>query len=226
MGCHIRLPDRQRLCVDLLHEHGAFQRGVIAADHRKGVQRQDIAPFQNPSRNRVMRPVRVQPRLEPNPGVTVFRIREGAGNFRLHRVAACHCHVDFARAQLYRVTDRIASHISHPRTFADQRDFRRGFVHTLAHGRVKHIHHTGRRQKAFQLFLLHQGQVVAFVADHPAFAGNGPNRPPEIIPLPVGIGDIVPMTAPPRLPRVNPGADGDIGTGRHHQPIGAPERAI
>ena len=74
--------------------------------------------------------------------------------------------------------------------------------------------------------MLVKGQVIAFIADRAVFASNRSNGTPEIIALPVGIGDIVTKGAPSWLASVNACGNGDIVGGGHNQPIGAAKGAV
>ena len=67
-----------------------------------------------------MRAIRVDPGLEPDPGVAVFRVWKTFGNLAFHRVPAGHGHVNFAHAGLDRVADGVATHISDLRAVPDQ----------------------------------------------------------------------------------------------------------
>ena len=102
-----------------------------------------------------MRTIGVDAGLEPHPGVAVFGVGEPLGDFKLHRVAACHCDVDLARADLDRITDRIAAHVSNLSGLTDQRNLCRRLVHPLAHGRLEQVDHHHRLKEIFQLVALH-----------------------------------------------------------------------
>ena len=226
VGGYIDFPNMQAGGINFTDKHRAFQRGVIARDHRKGVEAEDIAALQLAAGDRVVGTIGVQPRLEPHPGVAVFGIRKPPGNLQFHRIAARHRHVNFARPDLDRVADRVAADIGHIGPGADQTDLCRRFVHPLPHGGRGNIHPARRLQKGVQLFRPFQRQMVGFTANHLGSAGDRRNRPPEIVAFPIGVGDGVTMAAPPRLARIDPGADRDAGGGRHHHRIGAAKRAI
>ena len=68
--------------------------------------------------------------------------------------------------------------------------------------------------------------MIAFIANHAVFASNRSNGAPEIIALPVGIGDIVTKGSPPRLASVDTCGNGDIVSGGYNQPIGAAKGAV
>ena len=125
MRRHIRLPDPQACRVHLAQEHRPFKRSVIARNHREGVEAEDVANRQRPRRHRVMRAVGVDPGLEPDPGVAIFRLGEALRDLKLHRVTARHRHVDLARALLHRLADGVTAHVGHIRAVRDQRDLRR-----------------------------------------------------------------------------------------------------
>ena len=223
---HIGLPDSQRSRIDLARKHRPLQRRVIARDHRKGIQRQDIAMLHSPRRHRIMRAIGVLPRLEPDPGIAILCIRKPVRDLQLHRVAARHRHVDLARADLNRILDRITAHVRHCRPGPDQGNLGGRFMHPLLHGGGCNIDHASRAQKPAQLAHLHHIQMIALIADHLALARHRLDRPPVIVALPVGIGDVVAVTPPPRLPGVDPGRDRHTSPGRHNQRIRPPETAI
>ena len=226
MGGDVDIPDAARGGVTFLDEHRAFQRGVIARDHREGVQGQDIPALQLARRHRVMRAVGVDARLEPHPGVAIFGVRKALGDFQLHRVATGHGDINLARAFLHRLTDGKAADVGDIRAVADQLDFSGGFVHALLHDGHRDIDALFRLEESVQLFGLHQRQVVGLAADDLVFAGHRQDRAPVIVALPVGIGDAVAMAAPPRLGGVNAGRDGHTFAAGDNQAIGAAERAV
>ena len=120
MCADVRLPKLQARIVDRFHEKRSFKRSVITRNHRKGVERQDIATFQNAAGDRVMRAIRIDPRLEPDPGVAVFCIRKAFSDLELHRIPASHGHVNFARTHLDRVADGVTADIGDLRAMPDQ----------------------------------------------------------------------------------------------------------
>ena len=222
----VRLPDFQAGRIHLTHKHRALQRGVIARDHRKAVEAQNIPALQFPPRQRIMRAIGVDPRLEPDPGVAVFGIGEPFGNLALHRIAARHGDLQLGRAHAHRVADGMAADVGHLRALPDQRNLGRRFHHPLRHGRRRNIHAALGLQKAVQLFRPLQRQMVRLAADRAAGPRHTCHRPPEIVALPVGIGDVVAIAAPPRLACINARADGHAVAGRHHATVGPPETAI
>ena len=134
MGIHIGLPDAQAVRIDGFDKERAFQRRVIARDHRECVQRQDIAALQRAGGDGVVGAVGVDAGLEPDPCVAQFAVGEAAGNFQLHRVASGHGHVDLSGACADRIADGIAAHVCGGGTGADEVEFGGRFVHPLRHG--------------------------------------------------------------------------------------------
>ena len=57
----IGLPIVKAGCIRLADKHGAFKRGIVAADHRKSVERQHIPWLKRPTCDRVMRTVGIDP---------------------------------------------------------------------------------------------------------------------------------------------------------------------
>ena len=130
----VDLPDPAAGGVNLAHEHRAFQGGVIARDHREGVQAQDIPALQDTAGYWVMRTIGVDARLEPHPSVAVFGIWKALGDFQLHRVAPGHGDVQLARAFAHRFANGKAANIGHARAMANDVQFGLRFRHPLPHG--------------------------------------------------------------------------------------------
>jgi hypothetical protein len=151
MGGDIGLPDGAAGVVDLTDEKRPLQRGVVARDHREGVEAQDIAPLQDAPRDRVVRAVGVDARLEPDPGVAVFGLRKAPRDLQFHSVASGHGHVDLPRAFADRVADRVAAQVRHLGPRPDQRDLGGGFVHPAQHGGLRHVDDAGGARKASSL---------------------------------------------------------------------------
>ena len=68
--------------------------------------------------------------------------------------------------------------------------------------------------------------MIRLAADHPAFACHRQDRAPIIVALPIGVGDVVAVAAPPWLTCINTRRDGDALRRRHHQTIRAAKRAV
>ena len=226
MGGDVGFPDLAAGGIHLFHKHRPLQRRIIAADHRKTVQRQDIAALQDAARHRVMRAIGVQPGLEPDPGVAVFGIGKALGNLGFHRIAPGHRHVDLAHAGPDRLFDRIAAHVGHLAALPDQRHFGGALDHALLHRCRGNVDATLGLQEGIQLFRLQQRQVIRLAAHGLAGADDAGHHAPEIVALPVCVGDVVAMAAPPGLAGVNAGADRHAFGLCHHAGIGTPERAI
>mmetsp|Transcript_22532 Transcript_22532/g.36517 ORF Transcript_22532/g.36517 Transcript_22532/m.36517 type:complete len:244 (-) Transcript_22532:1323-2054(-) len=226
MSADICLPQLEAGRIHRFHEQRPFQRRVIARDHREGVERQDIATRQHPARHRIVRAVGVDAGLKPDPGVAVLGIGKAFGNLKLHRVAPRHGHVNLAGAGPDRVTDGIAAHIRDLCTVADQGDLGFGLVHPLAHGCLIEVHGGDRFQEVLHFGLLQQGQVVTFHADHRPLACDLAHGPPKIVPLPIGIGDVVTIAAPPGLTCVDARTDGHAGLVGHNAGIRTAKGAV
>ena len=123
MRADICLPDSQRVGIGLTDKQGAFERGVIAGNHREGVQAQDITCFQRARSHRVVRTIGIETGLEPDPGITNFATRIGTRNFEFHRVTTDHRDIDFAGAYLDRVANCLAADIGGTGSTLDQFDF-------------------------------------------------------------------------------------------------------
>ncbi|MNR20878.1 hypothetical protein D3C85_1377480 [compost metagenome] len=71
----------------MVEEQGAFQRGVVAGDHREAVEAEDIALVDLARGHRVVRAVGVDAGLEPGPGVHQLAFGEGTRDFTDHRLS-------------------------------------------------------------------------------------------------------------------------------------------
>ena len=109
--------------------------------------------------------VGVDTRLEPDPAVANFGIGKAFGNFQLHRIAACHCHIDLACANFDSLFDRITAHIRNICTCADQVQFGRRFMHPLAHSSRCNVDRGRRLQELVQQTHLRNAQMIALKAD-------------------------------------------------------------
>ena len=119
-----------------------------------------------------MRAVGVDPGLEPDPGVAIFRVREPAGNLLFHGVATGHGHVDLTGSGFDRITDRIGANIRRCGTGADQVQFRRRFVEALDHGGGCDIDRCFGGKECVQHGLLRDRHVIAFKPDDLAGPGD------------------------------------------------------
>ena len=173
-----------------------------------------------------MRPVGVEARLEPDPSVSIFSIWKFLRDMRLHRVPACHGHVNFARTGTDSIFDRVTADICGGSTGAYQRDFGWRFHHALLHRRLCQVDLSFWGQKAGERCGLDEGQVITLIADHTPLTRDGRNCAPVVIALPIGIGNVVAKAAAPGLAGVYAGGNGDaVGCG-DNQPIGTAKGAI
>ena len=68
--------------------------------------------------------------------------------------------------------------------------------------------------------------MIRFIPDCFSYTRHAFDRAPVIVTLPIGIGDVVPMTSPPGLGGINARTDGDAICRRDHQTIGSAKAAI
>ena len=101
-----------------------------------------------------------------------------------------------------------------------------GFQHALAHRGAGDVDHRDRFQEVLHKVALNERQVVALMTQHASLARDVADRAPVVVPLPVGIGDVVAMTAPPRLCGVDARADRDAFAGGHDKTVRAAERTV
>ena len=226
MGRDIRLPHGSAGGIDSFHKERALQRGVVAGDHREGIEAENITALQHTPGDRIVRAVGVDARLEPHPSVAVFSIGKAPCDLQLHGIATSHGHINLARANLDRIADGIATHIGHCRACTDQFKLCRRLVEPLRHRRRCDIHRVRRSKECIQQRLLRDRDVIRLIANHLTRPRHGQDGTPIVVPLPIRVGDIVAITAPPGLRRINPCTESDsIGCG-HNLRIGSPKRAI
>ncbi|CAI8186807.1 MAG: Uncharacterised protein [SAR116 cluster bacterium] len=104
-------------------EQRAFQRGVIAEHHWKGVEREDVAGLDHLVCHRVMRAIGIDARLEPGPSVHQLDKGKAVGNAAHHGRCGCQCDLVFRHAGLYRRHQRPPANSAHIRALADQHMF-------------------------------------------------------------------------------------------------------
>jgi hypothetical protein len=226
MGGDVVFPDAQGCGVNLADEQGAFEGGVIARDHGKAVERQDIAALQFAVGDGVMGAIGVEAGLEPDPGIAVFGIGKMLGDFAFHRVTPGDGNLKLGHAFAYGVAYGIAAYIGDVGPVLDKGDFSGGFQHALVHGGRGDVHAALGLQEGVEFLGTVHGKVVGLTPHSLARAGDRGHGAPEIVTGPVGVGDVVFDAAAPGLACVNAGADGDALGGGDDAGIGTAKGAV
>src|SRR3546814_6268027 len=82
----VLLPDVEAGVVHTIAEQGALERRVVAEDHRKRVERKDVAELDDKIGHRVVGTVRIDAGLEPGPGVHQIDIGKRFRNLADHGI--------------------------------------------------------------------------------------------------------------------------------------------
>ena len=226
MHGHVLFPDVQAGIVRMVAEQRPLQRGVIAEDHRKGVQRQDLARPHLLVGDGVVGAVGVDARLEPGPGVHQFDEGKGVGDLADHRVGPGDGDLVFGHARPDRARDRPSADVADPRAFADQLVFFGRFDRPHPHRGLGDVHEFHAGQRGFQLTAVIQRDVVELDPQPLDARRQLAHRAIEIVAPPVGIGDVAAETAPPGLAAVDARADGGRGARGDDHAVFPPERAV
>ena len=217
----VDVPQFERAGVGFAVEQGAFQGGVVAGGHREAVQGQDVVFLDLARGGPVVGAVGVDAGLEPHPGVTDFRVREGPGDLVDHGFGADQRDLVFGDAGGDGVADGLPAQVADPGTVLDHLDLFGRLDHPLAHGRLGHVHQGGVFEGRLDLVPVVQRQRIVFDAK-PA-RGNAPgaerllDREDVVVPAPVRVHHVVAVAAPPRHAGVDVGRDRHgVVPGDHH----------
>ena len=119
-----------------------------------------------------------------------------------------------------------AADIGDPRALLDECDFLVRLDHALAHRALGDIDHARARQSVLQLLLDLQRHVIELDAQGDAVGQQTLCGAEKIVPLPVGVDQVVTPGPAPGLAAVDVGGDRCRVALRHHQPIEAAEGAV
>ena len=222
----VGLPDFKRCGIGFADEQRALERGVVAGNHREGIQTEDVAGLEFTRGHRIMRAIGIDARLEPDPAVTNFTVRIGARNLELHRVATSHGDIDFARADPNRVANGFATDIGGSGTALDQFDFLGRLDHAQAHDVTIQVERLGAGHKFTHQLTRRQRHVITLDTNAARLRNDRFDRSPVIVTLPVGVNHVVAVAATPGLAQVDIGRHGNAALGRNHAGIGATERTV
>src|SRR3546814_8256465 len=87
----VLLPDVEAGVVHTIAEQGALERRVVAEDHRKRVERKDVAGLDDTIGHRVVGTVHIDAGLEPGPGVHQLDIGKRFRNLADHGIGRGNC---------------------------------------------------------------------------------------------------------------------------------------
>ena len=207
-------------------EQRAFQRGIIAEHHRKGVERQDIACLDNLVGHRIVRAVSVDAGLEPGPCIHQFNKRKAVGNAAHH--GGCRGKRDLMlwHAGFHRRHQRPPANGTHIGALADQNMFLGALDRPQRHGRCGAIDkfHPGKMhlQHRFQIKI----DLVKFDTKPLHITNDLFQRGKIAVTPPVTIGDIVADRPTPGLAAINASRHGGDAVAVQHRAIAPSELAI
>src|SRR6478735_7743081 len=140
---HVDVPQFEGAGVGFAVEQGALQCGVVAGGHGEAVQGQDVVFLDLPRGGPVVGAVGVDAGLEPYPGVTDFRIREGPGDLVDHGFGADQGDFVLGDAGCDGVADGFAAQVADAGAVLDDLDLFGRLDHPLAHGCLGDVHQGG-----------------------------------------------------------------------------------
>ena len=199
------LPQVQMRIAHMVAKQGALQGGVVAKNHREGVEAENVAGLDPPVGHRVVGTIGVDPRLEPGPGVHQLNKGMIAGNLADHGVGRGHRHLIFGHAGLDRPGTGAPANIAGAGALLNQRDLLARLDRAHPHRGLANIDEFNSRQRRFKAAPEFKVDMVELKPQALDAAGQPANRAPEAVAAPIGIGEIVAEGAPPRLPPIDTG---------------------
>ena len=173
-----------------------------------------------------MRTIRVETRLEPNPGVPVLSVRECARDFNFHRIASRHGDLDLGGPfSNGRVNGRTAD-VSGSSPGLDQSNLFGGLDHACLHRVRSNIDQLWLAQHVQRGIARGQCHVIAFNPNPLRAASEAGHSAPVVVALPIRIDDVLFNRAAPRLARVDIGGNSGAGLLRYNAAIGAAKGTI
>ncbi len=222
----VGLPELELACAGGVEEQRALQRVIIAGDHRKAVEAQDVSALNAPGRERVVRTVGVETRLKPGPCIHELGLRESLGDFPNHGRGRVKRNFVLRDALAHGLDAGPAADVRDAGPLRDERDLLGGLDHAHSHDGGRHVHELGTGQRHAELGVILDAQVIELDA-HPARTRHQlPHGNEVIVPLPVRIRELVSEALAPGLPAIDVGADGGASVLGHHQAVGPSERAV
>ena len=209
-----------------LGEQRAFERGVVAGHHREAVEHHDVAALDPPRGDGVVRAVAVGAGLEPGPCVHELDMRLAAGDLAHHGLRRPERDLVLRDADGDGLHGRRPADVRDAGAFRDPGDLLRGLHHAHGHGGLAGIDQLRGRQRALQLAKVLDGQMVELDADPPTVRDERLHGGEIVVPVPVGIDEIVPEGPASRLAAVHIRRDRRLAVLRHDEAEGAAEGAI
>ena len=227
MDAAVDLPEANALGIGLLAEQRAFERDVIAGDHRKAVQRKDVATLQFARRDGVVGAVGVEAGLEPGPGVEKLAVGPDLGDLADHRGGGMERDLVLRDADGDCLDAGGSADVGDAGHLFDMGDLLGGFDHPEAHRRGRDIDEFHVGKLGLEQGQRVDGDVVELDAEPFYCAGQAADGVEVVVAAPVGVGDVFAAEgAPPRLAAVDAGADrgGDVVV--DEQAVAAAELAV
>ena len=204
----VQFPQPQMRVAGLFGKKRAFQRDVIARDHGKAVQRQDVSGADAAACDGVMRAVGVDAGLEPGPCIHQFTLGPGFRDLAHHGRGRVQRNLMFRHADGHGLDAGAAAQIGDAGHFGDMGDLFGGFDHAQPHGGRGDINEFDGGKFRLQQGKRVEGDVVEFDADAPCAADHLADGVEVVVLLPVGIGQVAATKGPPPgLAAVDAGAD-------------------
>ncbi len=203
-----------------------LQRRVVARQHGKAVETEDIPVAQAPAGDRVVGSVGVEAGLEPGPGIHQLGIGKAARDLAHHGLGRVQGDLVLADPFGDGFDAGRAPEIGDPRALADSGVLFRRFDHPLTHRRLGRVDELGSRQQCGQLGKGFDRHMIQLDTEPPAIRHQLGNRVKVVIPLPIRVNQAVAAAPPPGLSTIDIGGDQSQLVLRHHQAIAAPEGAV
>ncbi len=218
---HVNVPQLQRSGIGLAEEQGPLQGRVVAAGHREAVQGQDVVFLDLAGGGPVVGAVGVDAGLEPDPGVTDLRVREGAGDLVDHGFGTDQGDLVLGDSGLDGVANGLAAEVADAGTVLDDLDFLGRLDHALAHRGLCHVNQGRVGEGSLDLVPVIQRQGVILDADPARLDAAGAQDFLDcvdvVVPAPVRVHKVLAVAAAPRHAGVDICRDGDrVILGDHH----------
>ena len=222
----VDLPDAEVLVGRLLAEQGPLEGRVVAGDHREAVEAQDVAPLDPPGGDRVVGAVRVDPRLEPGPGVHQLDMGERAGDLSDHRLRRVQRHLVLRHTLGDGLHAGGASDVADAGAVGDDGDLLVGLEHPQAHAVGGDVDDLRAGQGGPDLSEQRHVDVVVLDAEAAIGRHQRLHGPDVVVTPPVGEHHVLAERPTPRLSGIDVRRDRRRLLLGDHQSVGAAERAV
>src|SRR4051794_6580972 len=149
----------------MLAEQRSLKGRVIAEDHRKTVEAQDVARLNLPICDRIMCSVGVDARLEPGPAIHQLDEGEFFANLADHCVCRGERHLIFGNASRDGVVNRLAAQVADPSAFLYEGDLLGRFSGPHPHCRLSYVDRLDARQRLLELASMVEADMIEFDAE-------------------------------------------------------------